>query len=106
MPTDALEIVAPVVMGIVFILTVGGVAIFRPIAKRAGELLEAMAAEKREPKPRSSSSDTHLMIELLETMNARIDRIEERQDFTDSLLTPGREGKHLPRSRAESDQTA
>jgi hypothetical protein len=46
------------------------------------------------------------MIELLEAMNARIDRIEERQDFTDSLLGSGREGMTLPRPRAESDKSA
>jgi hypothetical protein len=105
MQTNALEIIAPMAVAIILILTAGGVAIFRPIAKRAGDLLEAMASEKRQPKGRAAA-DTTRMIELLETMNARIDRIEERQDFTDSLLGSGRVGGALPRPRAESDRTA
>jgi hypothetical protein len=88
--------IAPFIVAIVLILTTGGVAILRPISKRAGDLLEAMAREKREP--RRITDDTHRMIELMESLNARLERLEERQDFTESLLGPGgREGKSLPR---------
>jgi hypothetical protein len=104
MPVNELEIMAPMAVAIVLILTVGGVAILRPIAKRAGELLEAMAAEKRDPK--RVVDETRRVVELLETLNARIERIEERQEFTDSLLGSGREGKPLPRPRAGGDLPA
>ena len=90
---------APMLVAITLILTAGGVAILRPISKRAGELLEVMAKEKREP--RRVSEDTRRMLELMESMHARLDRLEERQDFTDSLLGSGREEKILPRGRGE-----
>ena len=95
---DELEFIAPMLVAITLILATAGVAILRPISKRAGELLEVMAKEKREP--RRVPDDTRRMVELLETMHARLERLEERQDFTDSLL--GGEGKALPRVRGET----
>lgn len=92
--------IAPFIVAITLIVTAGGVAILRPLSKRLGDLLEAIAKEKREPK--RVSDDTHRMVELLESLNARLERLEERQDFTDSLLGSGREGKTLPRARTEA----
>jgi tetrahydromethanopterin S-methyltransferase subunit G len=92
------EIIAPAVVAIILILTTGGVAILRPIAKRVGELLEAMAKERREPK--SLAPDTHRMVDLMESLHARLERLEERQDFTDSLLSAG-QGKKLAGPRLE-----
>ncbi len=79
------EFIAPMIVSIVFILTVGGVAVLRPIAKRVSELLELFAQERQA----GLESDVHQMRELLETMNARLQLMEERQDFTDRLLTAG-----------------
>jgi hypothetical protein len=93
------EDIAPFVVAITLILTTGGVAILRPISKRVGDLLEAMAKEKREP--RNLGPDTHRMVELMESLHARLERLEERQDFTDSLLNATREGKTLPGPRLE-----
>ena len=99
-----MEDIAPFIVAVTLILTVGGVAILRPIAKRVGDLLEAMAKEKREP--RRMLDDSHRMVELMESLHARLERLEQRQDFTDSLLNPGREGKTLPRTRpGPSDAT-
>jgi tetrahydromethanopterin S-methyltransferase subunit G len=92
---------APAIVAVILILTTGGVAILRPIAKRAGDLFEAMAREKREPKRAVPPEDAQRMVELMESLHARLDRLEERQDFTDSLLSAGREGKSLPRGRPE-----
>jgi hypothetical protein len=87
-------------VAIVLILTTGGVAILRPISKRAGELLEVMAKEKRQP--RQAPPETQRMVELMESLHTRLERLEERQDFTDSLLATGREARTLQRPRAES----
>ena len=94
-----MEDIAPFIVAITLILTVGGVAILRPISKRVGDLLEAMAREKREPK--RVVDDTHRMVELMESLHARLERLEERQDFNDSLAS-GREGKSLPRPRGQA----
>ena len=96
------EIFAPALVAIVLILTTGGVAILRPISKRAGELLEVMARERRQP--RQAAADTQRMVDLMESLHARLERLEERQDFTDSLLAAGREGRTLQRPRSESPE--
>jgi hypothetical protein len=81
------DAIAPMLVAIVAILTVGGVAILRPIAKRVSELLEFYARDRQS----GIEGDVHQMRELLETMDARLRLMEERQDFTDRLLTSGSE---------------
>jgi hypothetical protein len=79
------EFIAPMIVSIVFILTVGGVAVLRPIAKRVSELLELYARDRQS----GIGTEVQQMRELLETMNARLQLMEERQDFTERLLTSG-----------------
>jgi hypothetical protein len=98
------EDIAPFFVAITLILTVGGVAILRPISKRVGDLLEVMAKERRQPPRQPQAADTQRMVDLMEALHSRLERLEERQDFTDSLLSQGREGKTLPRPRAESSE--
>jgi hypothetical protein len=78
-----MEMVAPMVFAIILTLTIGGVILLKPIANRLGHLLEAMANEKSQPQLKD---DLAHIRELLETTNARLTLLEERQDFTDSLL--------------------
>lgn len=80
------ELIAPMVVSIVFITTVGGVAVVRPIAKRISELLELYARDRQT----GIESDVHQIRDLLETMDARLHLMEERQDFTEKLLSSGR----------------
>lgn len=77
------EVIAPMVVAVVLILTVGGVAVLRPIAKRVSDLLELYARDRQS----GLENDVGQIRDLLETMNARLQLIEERQDFTDRLLT-------------------
>lgn len=81
------------IVGVVLILTVGGVTLLRPLAKRLGDLLEIMAREKQQ----GLETDVHQMRDLLETMNARLQLMEERQDFTERLLAGERKRDELPR---------
>jgi hypothetical protein len=76
------EFIAPMVTGTVFILTVGGVLVLRPIAKRLGAVLELYAREKQA----GLEGEVQQTRDLLETMDARLRLIEERQDFTERLL--------------------
>lgn len=78
-----LEILAPMVFAVILTLTIGGVILLKPIANKLGNLLEAMAKEKQEP--RLTEELGHIR-ELLETMSGRLSLMEERQDFTDALL--------------------
>ena len=81
------DAIAPMVVAVVLIITGGGVLILRPIAKRISELLELYARDRSEGLER----DVAQMRELMETMHARFQLLEERQDFTERLLSSGRE---------------
>jgi hypothetical protein len=84
--------VAPMVVGALFIVVSGGVLVLRPLARRLGDLLEAMVAERRRPpvtiEPR--------IVETLERVEERLRLLEERQDFTDALIGRSR-AQGLPR---------
>ena len=91
------EFIAPMIMFIVLIVTAGGVAVLRPIAKRVGDLLEVYAKERSS----GIDSDVGHMRDLLETMDARLRLMEERQDFTERLLSSGEKDE----ARARRDGT-
>ena len=79
------EFIAPMIMGVVFMVTVGGVLVLRPLSKRFAELLESYAQDRQ----RGVGSDIHQIRELMETMDGRLRLMEERQDFTEKLLQSG-----------------
>jgi hypothetical protein len=91
------EAIAGMAVGVVFILTVGGVLILRPIAKRLGDLLELYARDRHS----GLQGDVAQIRDLLETMNGRLQLMEERQDFTEKLLAPAgdKTEKGLPSRR-------
>lgn len=80
------EFIAPMIATVVLIVTVGGVLVLRPIAKRVADLLDVYARERQS----GISGEVGQLRDILETMNARLQLLEERQDFTDRLLSPGR----------------
>ncbi len=73
------------VLGTVFMLTIGGVLVLRPLSKRFAELLESYTQDRQ----RGVGSDIHQIRELMETMDGRLRLMEERQDFTERLLQSG-----------------
>jgi hypothetical protein len=88
-----LELIAPMVFAIILTLTVGGVILLKPIANKLGHLLEAMAKERNEPQ--LGNEIAHIR-DLLETTNARLALLEERQEFTEALLSnPERKERRL-----------
>jgi len=93
------EIFAPMFVTTVLTVTVGGVLVLRPIAKRVGDLMELYVRDRRE----GVESDVHHIRDLLETMNARLQLMEERQDFTERLLTPPTDAA-APRSEPGSSE--
>ncbi|MCY4398196.1 MAG: hypothetical protein OXE96_02475 [Gemmatimonadetes bacterium] len=80
------EFIAPMIVSVVLIFTVGGVILLRPIAKRLGALLDVMVLEKS----RTTSEDHRRLGDGIDTINERLSLIEERQDFTERLI--GRSG--------------
>jgi len=88
------------VFAVILTLTIGGVILLKPIANKLGTLLEAMAKERQEP--RLSEEMGHIR-ELLETISGRLSLLEERQDFTDALLSdPERRKLRLKGSTEEA----
>ena len=80
---DVWEAVVPMVVSIVLFLTIGGVLILRPIAKHLGAYLESLTRQQLEG---SRSTELLQIREMLETMDQRLQLMEERQDFNDRLL--------------------
>ena len=79
--------VAPMVMGLTLIVVMGGVLVLRPFAKRLGlyleDLVESRKAERALPSPDSR------LVEVVERLEERVRFLEQRQDFTDSMLSSG-----------------
>jgi hypothetical protein len=71
---------------IFFFMSVAAVLILRPISKRLGSLLEAMARE-RQPLPQTDNGDLARVRVLVEHIAKRVDLMEERLDFTERLLS-------------------
>ena len=95
-----IEIIAPMIFAVILTLTVGGVILLKPIANKLGHLLEAMAKERSQPQ---LGSEIGHMRDLLETTNARLALLEERQEFTEALLSdPNRRRPSLTGSASSS----
>ena len=101
MGVGQLELIAPLIMGIILILSIAGVILLLPIAKKLGGLLEAIAKEKSEPQV---GAELGHIRDLLETTNARLSLLEDRQDFTDALLQdPERRNLRLGKPQGDTE---
>ena len=87
---------------ITFILSVAGVLIFRPLTKRLGNVMEANALAKKQVAEDQLHHD-HVKV-LLETQNLKIQQLEQRIEFTESLLE-ARTAQRLVGGRAHTELT-
>lgn len=69
---------------IIFILSVAGVLIFRPIAKRLAAYLEQQQQLKADERLEGAQLDR--IHQLLASLGSRLDLMEQRLDFTESLM--------------------
>ena len=83
---------------ITFILSFAGVLIFRPLTKRLGNVMEANALAKQQV------VDDKLHHEHVETQNLKIQQLEQRIEFTESLLE-ARTAQRLVGGRAHTELT-
>ncbi len=65
-------------------LTLGGVLVFRPLTKRLGLMLEANAARKRSDELEKFQHER--LRAILEAQNLKIEALEQRIEFSESLL--------------------
>ena len=92
--------VAPMIVAVVGCITIGGVLVLRPIAKKAYDLMEAMARDKQG----GLQNDVGQLRDILETMNARLTLMEERLDFTERLVSGERQTDRLMAGEKKKDQ--
>ncbi len=78
--------IAPMVVFTTGIVTTGAVLILRPIAKRLGDLLEALTEARRRP---LAAPELTQIRELLTNIDSRLNLLEERQEFAEALLASG-----------------
>jgi len=69
---------------ITLFLTIGGVLVFRPLTKRLGLMLEANAANKRSEEIDRIQYE-HIRA-MLDAQNLKIATLEQRIEFSESLL--------------------
>jgi hypothetical protein len=69
---------------ITLVLSVAGVLIFRPLTKRLGNVLEANALAKRQTE--TDRFQEERLTTMIETQNLKILQLEQRLEFTESLL--------------------
>jgi hypothetical protein len=75
-------------LGMTLFIVTGAVLLLRPISKRLGSYLEVLAEERRRANV-VQPIDSERIVSLLEALDQRIARLEERQEFTDALLGEG-----------------
>lgn len=78
------EFIAPMIFSITLVLSTAGVLILRPLTKRLGDLLEAMRTDRQ---ARLEDQHTERLVNAVERLTDRIELLEERQDFTERMLT-------------------
>ena len=93
------EFIAPMVITTVLFVVTGGVLILRPLSKRAADLLELYAHDRQS----GLVGELKKVREVMETVDARLRLLEERQDFTERLLGEDRLGEGLRLPEASGD---
>jgi len=81
---------------IILFVVIGGVMILRPVTKKLGLLIEAMAKERMARAAPDSALDQAQLIRItsvLEQLNTRMDHIDDRIGFMERLV------EDRPRSR-------
>ena len=89
---------APMIVMVTAILTAGGVLILRPIAKHLAEYLRTIPEQSRLGSGGVAAENAQLR-EMLSTVESRLALLEERQNFTENLLSARREPPALAPER-------
>jgi hypothetical protein len=96
-----MEDFAPMLVAMTLILTSGAVLLLRPVAKRLGDLLELMAKQRS---GELEAPGAERLTTLLEAIDTRLGLVEERLDFTDSMLQARRDRPALRAEPLEAEE--
>ncbi len=80
---ESLEILAPMIIAVILILTVGAVILLKPLSKQGAALLEQMLKDRREGR---TGNDVEHLTTALANLSDRLNLLEERQNFAESLI--------------------
>ncbi len=101
--------IAPMVVGVTLIVVTGGVVLLRPLVRRLGDLMDLMIADRRrdrQPQPLADPAGSERIVNLMESLDDRLRRLEDRQDFTDALLGgQPRDARTLPGTQSRPPGT-
>ena len=81
--------VITLVFSLLMTVVIGGIILLRPLSKHLGQYFEAKANERKALGQRAPE-DWDRLFATLEGLAARMDSMEERQDFTERLLASPR----------------
>ncbi len=96
--------IAPLIIGVTLILSISGVIILRPLAKRLGDLIELRAREKTK-QPELQNEQLERLTELVSHLTDRLESMEERQEFAERLLMDDRDAPAGAGSRKRPAET-
>ena len=91
----------PIIIGGLLILSVSGVLILRPIAKRLGGLFEAMALDRSN---KAGAQEVARLTDAVSRLTDRIETIEDRQDFTERIMDSPDRAETPSRLKAPTDR--
>jgi hypothetical protein len=77
---------------LVIAVSIGAVILLKPIANQLGDYLKAKAAQGRLP-PGPVEEDWNRLLDTVDSLDARLNAMEERQEFTEKLLSKPAEGR-------------
>ncbi len=83
-------------MTLTLVITFGAVILLKPLMRNLGNYLEAKAEERKGLGGRPQE-DWDRLFAGLEGLGSRLDALEERQDFTEKLLTRPKPGEEEAR---------
>ena len=95
------EVIAPMIFGLTIVLSTAAVLIIRPLTKRLGELIENTSRNRQAP---LSSEDVSKLTDAVGRLTDRIESLEERQDFSESMLTALQEPRDKARLAEPTDR--
>ena len=80
---------AGMLFSLLMVLVIGGFILLVPLTKRLGKLLEMRLEERKQNV--LTPEDATALLETVHALQDQVDRLEDRQAFTERLLDPGRE---------------
>jgi Tfp pilus assembly protein PilO len=83
--------IAGMIFSLLMVLVIGGFILLYPLSKRLGKLIE-LRLEERRAGSALPEEQLQVLADVVAGLQEQLERIEERQAFTERLLETGRPG--------------